>query len=134
MVIILVIFVVAILVLGVLADLLLPVSSSSSNVIVTGINFYSADDACGLNGATDTGFNASTNQSIEFTYSISGNNTTSGGTAPCEIENIGTTTAGFTVTGANTPLVVPANSSVDFSFAVNTPPDPYTGVLTLVLT
>jgi hypothetical protein len=125
---------VVILVLGVVSFLAIP-PAPPVNVIVTGINFDSPDNACGLAGATDYGFNASTNQSLPFTYQISGaNNTTSGGTMACTISGITTSTSGFTITGANVPLSIPANASQLLSFEVNTPALPYTGVLTFVIT
>lgn len=127
---IVVIVVVVILIVGVLAFLLLP----SSNVVVTGINFSSPDDACGLDGATDFGFNDTTDDSVSFTYQISGNNTTDGGTAACQINSVSTSTPGFSISGANVPLSIPANTSQLLSYSVNTPDSPYTGVLTIVLT
>jgi hypothetical protein len=126
-----VLFVVLILVVGVASFLYAP---SASSVVVTGINFSSPDDACGLDGATDSGFNDTTSDAIQFTYGLSGNSSADGGTAACTIENITTTTPGFSVTGANTPLFIPANSTQDFTFTLNTPSSPYTGVLTLVIT
>ncbi len=120
------------LVIGVLAYLLYP--TSTNNVVVTGINFYSADDVCGLNGATSSGFNASTGSSIELSFSIEGNNTTNGGNAACEIHSINTTTPGFSISGANVPLNIPVNSSPTLSFSVSVPSSPWTGVLTIDLT
>ncbi|MGB6443225.1 MAG: hypothetical protein WBF81_08020, partial [Thermoplasmata archaeon] len=77
-IVILVVFVVVILLVAVASFFFV---APPPNIIVTGINFYSPDDACGLNGATDYGFDANSSTSIEFTYEISGNNTTAGGTA-----------------------------------------------------
>ncbi len=121
-----------ILVVGVIVFLLPPAPGAS--VTVTGIAVSSPDDACGLNGATDDGFNATVGQSIQFTYDISGNSTISGGTAACTIESVSTTTPGFSVTGANVPLSIPANSIQQLSFTMNLPGSAYTGVLTLVIT
>jgi hypothetical protein len=131
---IVVVFVVILVIILVLAVVSLTFAPGNSGIQVTGINFDSPDNACGLDGATDYGFNASTSQAIEFSYAISGNNTTSGGTAACAINSINTTTPGFSVTGANVPLQIPANSSPTLSFQLNTPGSPYTGVLTFVLT
>jgi len=124
--------VVVLLVIGVAAYLLLPAAPPAINV--TGINFQSPDDACGLNGATDTGFTANESQAMEFTYQISGNNTTNGGTAACTIHTVSTSTPGFSVSGANVPLSIPVNSSQLLSFSVTMPSSSYTGVLTLVMT
>jgi hypothetical protein len=119
-----------ILILGVIFLFLAP----SPNVIVTGINFSSPDDACGLNGATDYGFNASSGTSMQFTYQLSGNNTTDGGTSACTINSLTTSTPGFSISGANVPLAIPANSTQLLSFSVNMPSSSYTGILTFVLT
>jgi len=127
------VIIVVLLVVGVVATLFLQ-SSTSPNINVTGINFVSPDDVCGLNGATDTGFSGNSSQSIEFTYQISGNTTTNGGTAACTIHSVSTTTPGISLTGANVPLVIPVNSSQILMFAVNMPSGSYTGVLTLVMT
>jgi len=123
--------IVVLLLIGVVGYLLAP---PAANVNVTAINFYAADDVCGLDGATSDGFNASTGSSVELSFSISGNNTTNNGTAACEIETLTTSTAGFSVSGANVPLQVPVNSSPVLSFSVSVPSSSYTGVLTLVLT
>ncbi|MCI4330812.1 MAG: hypothetical protein L3K19_03055 [Thermoplasmata archaeon] len=123
--------VVALLVIGGIAFLFLP---SSPDVVVTGINFSSPDNACGLNGLVDNGFNASSGDSIELTYDISGNNTTGNATAPCTIHSVSTSTPGFSVTGADVPLMVPANAMQLLSFSVNVPDSGYTGVLSLVVT
>jgi hypothetical protein len=129
--IVLAVIVVIILVIGVVGYLLAP---PMANIQVTAINFYSADDVCGLNGASSDGFNTSSGQAVELSFAISGNNTTNGGTAACEIQTISTTTPGFGVSGANVPLTVPANSSPTLSFSVSVPSGSYTGVLTLNLT
>lgn len=137
--IILVVFVVAILVVGVVSYLLVP---SPANVTVTGINFQSPDNACGLNGATDPNwYNTTTGSSFELSYYISGVNVTyniSGhpvnGTAACEISSVSTTTSGFSISGANVPLAIAANSTESLSFTVNPPGSAFTGVMTIVIT
>lgn len=130
MTVVVVVFVV-LLVGGVLAFFL----SAPPAIDVTGINFVSPDNACGLDGATDYGFNGTAGQSLEFTYQLY-NGLPNNATTPCTIANITTTTPGFSVTGANTPLTIPAgvNSTQVFSFQVNFPSNAYTGVLTLVIT
>jgi len=108
---------------------------TAPSVVVTGINFQSPDNACGLDGATDYGFNASTSQTVSFTYAIYGPNATSGnGTLACQIMGVATSTPGFSVTGANVPLSIPANATQDLSYNVITPGSSYTGVLTIVVT
>lgn len=128
-VIVLAVIVVVILVLGVVSYLLLPSATYAINV--TGINIFSSDDTCGLNGETATGFSANTSQAYPITFQITGNNTTNGGTAACSISSVSTSTPGFSITGANVPLQVPVNASPLLSFTVNCPSSAYTGVLTL---
>jgi hypothetical protein len=131
--IILVVFVVLILVAGVVSYFLLP---SPANVEITGVNFQSPDDACGLDGATDTSwYNTSAGTSFVLSYLIGGPNASSGtGTVACQITSVNTTTAGFSITGANVPLPIPANTTQTLAFTVNPPGSAFTGVLTLVLT
>jgi hypothetical protein len=136
---IIVVFVVILLVFGVIAYLFAPASTSGPAVTVTGINFTSSDNACGLNGAVDpTWYNTTAGEAFSLSYSISGNVTgnVSGvnTTAPCQITTISTTTPGFSISGANVPLAVPANATQLLGFTVNPPNSAFTGVLTLVLT
>jgi len=131
-VIVLVVIVVVILILGVVSYLLLP--TSSPNINITGVNFFSTDDACGLNGATASGFTANSSQAYPLSFYISGNNTTNGGTAACTINSVSTSTPGFSITGANVPLPVPENESPLLSFTLNCPSSPYSGVLTIEVT
>ena len=136
---IIVVFVVVLLVFGAISYLLAPPSASGPAVTITGINFSSPDDACGLDGAVDpTWYNTTAGQSFSLSYEISGNVTgnVSGvnTTAPCQISTLYTTTPGFNITGANVPLAVPANSTQLLGFTVNPPNSAFTGVLTLVLT
>jgi hypothetical protein len=135
--IVLVVIVVVILVLGVISFLLIP---ASPTIDVTTINFSSADNICGLDGATGDGFNVSSGQSIQLVYNMTGNltgqNATTGQniTSACTIHTLTTSTPGFSITAANVPLAIPANFTELLSFNVNTPSSSYTGPLTLVLT
>jgi len=131
--IIIVTFVVLILVLGVVAYFLFP---APAGVEITGVNFQSVDNACGLNGAVDTSwYNTTAGQSFGLSYDITGPNATAGnGTLACTISSVMTTTPGFSITGADTPLSIAANSSQILSFTVNPPGTAYTGALTLTLT
>ena len=136
---IIVVFVVILLVFGVISYLLAPASSSGPAVTITGVNFTSPDNACGLNGAIDPSwYNTSAGQSFPLSYDISGNVTgnVSGvnTTAPCEIYTLTTTTPGFNITDANVPLYIAANTTQILGFTVNPPNAAFSGVLTLVLT
>ncbi len=125
--------VVVLLVLGVAAFIFIPNTSPSANVTVTSIAFTSPDDACGVVGATSHGFNASTGESLKIGVYMYGNSTATG-TAACTIQTISTTTPGFSIAGADVPLVIPANEHATLSFTVNMPGSAYTGTLTLVVT
>jgi hypothetical protein len=126
-----VVVVVAILLIGAVAFIL----TAPPEIDVTVINFVSPDNVCGLDGAQDYGFNGSAGSSLEFTYLLL-NFLPNNATTSCTIANITTTTSGFSVTGANTPLTIPAgaNATATFYFQVNFPSTGYTGALTLVLT
>ena len=131
--IVLVVLVVVILVAGVISYLLAP---SPPNVEIAGVNFQSPDNACGLNGAFDSGYyNTTAGTSITLSYDLTGPNSTSGnGTLACMIFTVTTTTPGFSISGANVPLSVPANATQIFTFTVNPPGNAWTGTLTVVVT
>lgn len=128
-----VVIIVAFLVIGGLLFFLLP----GGSIQVTVINFVSPDNTCGLDGAQDYGFNDSLGATIGFQYDIGGNNTTAGpnATAACEIHSVSTPTAGFSISNANVPLIVPANvTSQVLSYTVTCPTSNFDGPLTIVLT
>jgi len=129
--IILVVVVVVILVLGVVAYFLIPPAPS---VTITVINFQSSDNVCGLNGATSQGYTANTSETDQLSFGITGNNTTGGGTAACTIHTISTSTPGFSISGANVPLAIPANQTENLVFDLTVPSSGYNGNVTLVLT
>ena len=138
-VVIVVVFVVILLVFGVIAYLLVPAPSSGPAVTITGVNFFSPDNVCGLNGAIDpTWYNQTAGQSFPLSYEVSGNVTgnVSGinTTAPCVIDTLSTSTPGFNITDANVPLTIAANTTELLGFTVDPPNSAYSGVLTLVLT
>ncbi len=104
-------------------------------VDVAQINFVSPDNSCGLDGATDNGFNATTGDALNFAYPIVGNASFTGsGTLPCAIHSVTTPTSGFTITGADVPLVVGANATQTLSYVVTCPPSSFVGDLTVVIT
>jgi len=116
--IVLVVFVVVILVAGVVSFLLAP---TPANVEITGINFQSSDNTCGFGGAFDPNYyNTTAGTSFSISYYVTGNNSTAG-TGACEIHSVTTSTPGFSISGANLPLVVLANSTQILTFTVNPP-------------
>jgi hypothetical protein len=124
---------VVLLVLGVAAFIFLPTNSTSATVTVTTIDYASSDDACGVAGVTAHGFNASAGESLKIGVIMYGNSTATG-TAACNIETLSTSTPGFSITGANVPLPIPANEHATLSFTLTVPGSAFTGVLTLVVT
>jgi hypothetical protein len=124
------IIVVVVLVLGVAAYFLTP---PPSPIQVNTIYVDSPDNVCGLNGATASGFNASTGAQVGLSFNITGANGPVSGTLPCTIENVTATTPGFGLINVTTPLVIPANETVILSFTVVCPNSDYTGNLTLMM-
>jgi len=96
----------------------------ATTATITAINITSADDACGVNGQTLPGFVAS-GGSAQETFVVNG-----GIFLSCTISSVSATTSGFSISGANTPLTVPADGSESLSFTVHTP-NSYNGVLTI---
>lgn len=101
----------------------------SGSVDVTAVNITSSDNACGSNGHTFPGFTLNTRQSYQQTFTINNGNLV----FSCTINSVSTTTPGFSVSGANTPLTIPADGSESLSFTVTAPGASYNGVLTLDL-
>lgn len=129
-VVVVVVIVVVILLVGVLA-----LVTSPPAIDVTGINFVSPDNVCGLAGETSYGFNGTAGQNTELSFQIF-NGLPNNATVGCTMSTLTASTPGFSVSGANLPLTVPPgeNSSQILSFQVNFPSNGYTGVLTLVVT
>jgi hypothetical protein len=123
------IIVAVILVVAIVAVLFVPPGPS---IQVTYFYIDSVDNVCDLDGATASGFNASTGDLVAQDFGISGANATAWtGTLACNITSLTTPTPGFSLTGVDVPLVVPANATVDLTFSVQCPNSDYTGNLTL---
>ena len=101
----------------------------STKVDVTAINFTSADNACGMAGNTMSGFTTSTGGTQSITLSITNSNIL----LSCTVTSVTANTSGFSISGANTPLTIPAGGSESLSFTVTAPGSSYTGVLTIDL-
>jgi len=131
---VIVVIVVVILVLGVLAYLLAP-STAPPAIQVPFFLVTSADNVCGLDGASAYGFNASAEASVPQDFEITGASATNwSGTLACTITSVTTDTPGFSLTNVSEPLVVPANETVDLTFSVQCPNADYSGNVTLVMT
>ncbi|MGA7861287.1 MAG: zinc-ribbon domain-containing protein [Thermoplasmata archaeon] len=126
--------VVFILIVGVIGYLALPYSPA---INVTEITFQSSDNPCGIAtpaNASWEGFTANTSQIVWLLFSIGGNVTSGGGTASCTISTVSSATAGFSVSGADVPLSIPANTNEMLQFNVTCPGSAYNGVLNLSVT
>jgi hypothetical protein len=96
-------------------------------VDVTAINIVSSDNACGTNGHTFTGYTTSGGGSEQDTLTV----TNSDIFLSCTISSVSATTSGFSISGANVPVTIPASGSEAVSFSIGSPNAAYTGVLTL---
>jgi hypothetical protein len=124
-------FVVFFLVIAAVGYLLLP---SAPAINVTEITFASSDDACGLENSAWEGFTANESQSLYLGFNLTGPANSSGGTLACKITTVNSTTTGFSVSGANVPLTIPANTNETLEFNVTCPSSPFNGALTVSVT
>ena len=104
-----------------------PGGGGSVVVDVTAINIVSSDNACHLNGNTFSGYTTAGGGSEQDTLTIPNNNLL----LSCTVTSVSATTSGFSISGANTPITIPAGGSEAISFAIGSPSTAYTGVLTL---
>ena len=105
------------------------VAQSSTAVSVTAINVTSSDDACGSNGHSFNGFTTGVGGTISQTFTITNGDII----LSCTISTVSATTSGFSVSGANAPLTIPAGGTESLSFTITAPGSAYTGVLTIDL-
>jgi len=98
----------------------------STTVSVSGINFTSSDNECGMNSQTALGFTTSGGASEQVSYIVTG-----GLFLSCTISSVTATTAGFSISGANVPLTVAADGSQTLTFTVHVPSHSYSGILTI---
>jgi hypothetical protein len=115
--------VVVVIVLAVLASL----AAVAGNVSVSAINVTSGDNACGANGHSFSGFTTNEGGSIQYTLTIHNPNLF----LTCSVQSVSTTTSGFSLSGANTPVSIPAGGTESVSFQIHAPSSSYSGVLTL---
>ena len=101
--------------------------AASSSVTVTAINFTSSDNACGANGHSESGFTTSGGGSVSYTLSVTNGNIL----LSCTISSVSATTSGFSISGANVPLTIPAGGTESLSFTITAPSGSYNGVLTI---
>ena len=120
-----VVVVIVIVIIAFLALAFLVVSSTSINV--TAINVTSSDNACGTNGQTSLGFTTSSGGAEQYTVSITNSNLV----FSCTIASVSATTSGFSLSGANLPLTIPAQGTESVSFTIHCPSGSYNGILTI---
>ena len=102
-------------------------ASTGSSIDVTAINITSSDNACHANGHTFSGFTTGSGGSVQDTLSVPNSNLF----LSCTINTVSATTSGFSISGANTPITIPAGGTESLSFTIHAPSGSYTGVLTL---
>lgn len=120
---IVVVVVVVVIVIAVLASL----AAVGSSVDVTAINVTSSDNACGANGHSFSGFTTGSGGTEQYTLSVTNGNIL----LSCTISTVAATSSGFSISGANTPVSIPAHGTQSVSFTIHAPSGSYTGVLTL---
>jgi hypothetical protein len=120
------VIVLIVVVVVVIAAVLFVSVGGANTVAVTGINTISSDNACGANGGTASGFTTQGGGEVQYTLTMSG-----GIFLSCTVNSVSATTPGFTISGANTPLTIPADGSADLSFTIHAPSSSFSGVLTI---
>ena len=100
-----------------------------TSVNVSSVGYKSNDNACGAAGLTGSGFLTLPGKSVHVSQDIMNPDPS----YSCIIRSVNVTTAGFTISGANTPLTIPPYSTLALTFTVKTPGSPYAGVLTIDL-
>jgi hypothetical protein len=101
-------------------------ASAATTVHVTGIDLASSDNACGTNDTTAGGFSAPTGTVASYTLTITNDNTTD-----CTIFTVSAVTAGFGISGLDTPLLIQSESTGNLTFTLHVPSTAYSGNLTL---
>lgn len=102
-------------------------AAQASSIDVTAINLTSSDNACGMNGHTFSGYTTSGGGSVSDTLTIPNGNIL----LSCTINSVSSTTSGFSISGANVPLTIPAGGTESLSFTIHAPSGSFNGVLTI---
>ena len=130
LVLVIVIVVVVVVVIAILAIALFFFAVTTATAVdVTAVNITSSDNACGTNGQTAPGFVTGSGGSVQQTYTITNNNLF----LSCTVNSVSATTSGFSISGANTPLTIPAGGTQSLSFTITAPSGRFNGVLTIDL-
>jgi hypothetical protein len=120
--------VVVILIVGLLAVLYW--ESATSAIQVGEIDIWAPDNVCGLdaNPIYFFGFNSSTGAGQSIDFDMPNFNAT-----PCSVTTVTTNTTGFTLSGVQVPLSIPASGSASMNITITAPASPFAGSLNLVL-
>jgi hypothetical protein len=120
------VIVLVVIVLVIVSAALIVSTGGANTVAVSAINITSGDNACGANGHSEPGFTTSGGGSVQETITVNG-----GILFSCTVNSVSVSTSGFSLSGANTPLNVPAGGSQSLSFTIHAPNANYNGVLTI---
>jgi hypothetical protein len=106
--------------------LLVPAAPS---VQVGAIDIWAPDDVCGLgtNSIYYQGYNTTTGESISLELYVPNYNASS-----CTVSHVTTNTSGFTLSGVQTGVVVPAHGNSTLNLTIGSPGSSFSGTLNLV--
>jgi len=123
---ILVVVVVVVAAAGLALFLLVPAGPA---VQVGAIDIWAPDNVCGLgtNSIYYEGYNASTGEAISLELYVPNYNGTS-----CTVSQVTTNTSGFTLSGVQTGVVVPAHGNATLNLTIGSPSSSFSGTLNLV--
>jgi hypothetical protein len=121
--------IVAIIVVLVVLIIVLLLYAGATTVQVTSLHISSSDNVCGANGNTLPGFSLHGGGSVQETLNVYNSNDS----RTCTILTVRATTAGFGLSGANTPVTIPAGQVGELVFTVTAPNSAYVGALTIDL-
>lgn len=97
------------------------------SVTVSTIHLTSTADTCGLNGESLVGFTSAEGASVHESLGVHNADPS----ASCTISSVTSTTAGFVVSNANTPVDILPSSSQTLAFTIQVPDSPFSGSITL---
>jgi hypothetical protein len=104
--------------------------SAEVGVTVTEVQWFGSNSCGGLSGTTTAGFQGPEGGTKEYTVpGLSNRNQT----LDCTIHSVASMDPGFTVTGGNFPLTIPANSSASLRITLGLTGSSFDGPLSLVV-
>jgi len=103
------------------------IATVATSINITAVNYSSSDNACGTAGTTGPGTSMSSGGTAQDTLVV----TNLDFILSCTISTVSTPTPGFSVSGANVPLTIPAGGQESLSFTIHAPSGSFNGVLTI---